>query len=155
MYVEAATILETRIGNRLLSGACLMAGVKSWQNMHLDNSDPFLDDYIQDCEIEDVKIYLQNLKRLDTKIIFNIGKCIFCLGRSEEALLLMEMVCQEEESSEKILFLANCYNTLGQRDVAAPLFSFVLADGLQVGQISALAHLIYCGKTSTNPSAPY
>ena len=67
LYVEAATILETRIGNRLLSGICLIAGVKSWLNMHLDNSDPFLDDYIQDCEIKDVKIYLQFLKKLITK----------------------------------------------------------------------------------------
>ena len=66
----------------------------------------------------------------------------------------MEMVCQEEESSEKILFLANCYNTLGQRDVAAPLFSFVLANGEQLDKMSALAHLINCGET-TNPSAPY
>ena len=72
LYVKAATILETRIGNRLLSGVCLMAGVKSWLNMHLNNSDPFLDDYIQDCEIKDVKFYLQFLKKLNTKKSFSI-----------------------------------------------------------------------------------
>ena len=29
LYVEATIILETRIGNRLLSGVTLMAGLKS------------------------------------------------------------------------------------------------------------------------------
>jgi hypothetical protein len=93
------------------------------------------------------------LKKLDTKIIFNIGKCLFCLGRTEEALIMTEIVCQEEK--EKILLLANCYNKLGQRDVAEPLFSFVLANREQLDQMSAIAHLINCGETSTEPSEPY
>ena len=76
------------------------------------------------------------------------------LGITEDALLMMEIVCQDEESSDTILRLANCYYTLGQRVVAAPLLSFVLANGLQLDQMSALAHLINCGETTTNLSDP-
>ena len=155
LYQEAATILLTRIGSRALSGVSLMAGVRSWLMLNNQYSDPFKDEYIENCEDEEIRQYLQKLKILDRCLSQRIASSLFCLRKIEGALIMFE-ISQNEENPEADLGLANCYFNLGQRDVAATLYSGILEDGRKEDKMSAMVHLINCeASPGTNPFEPY
>ena len=122
-FVEAAHILFSRIGNRRLSGRYFQAGVNQGTNSNNTDNDPFGDELTNDCEFEEIKLYLKDLKSLDEQICSNIATCLFHLDRTEDALYMMLVKFMENQSDlDAVSFLAKCYLKLGQKDVARWLF---------------------------------